>query len=60
MDGAFVAYHNTHEVQGFEYIKRKEIEERIFGNEYFASANLLISSKISTLLFDLILEDLKG
>lgn len=25
MDGAFVAYHNLNEIQGFEYIKASEI-----------------------------------
>jgi hypothetical protein len=32
MDGAFIAYHNTQKIYGFEYVKLKEIEERIFGN----------------------------
>lgn len=32
MDGAFIAYHNTKEIFGFEYIKRMEIDRRIFGN----------------------------
>ena len=31
MDGAFIAYHNTKEIFGFEYVKTKEIEARIFG-----------------------------
>jgi hypothetical protein len=31
MDGAFIAYHNTQKVFGFEYIKLKEMEERVFG-----------------------------
>jgi len=31
MDGAFVVYHNTQKVFGFEYITLKEMEERIFG-----------------------------
>jgi hypothetical protein len=35
MDGAFVAYHNTLENYGFEYIKLKEMEKRLFGNSEF-------------------------
>lgn len=31
MDGAAVAYHNTQETFGFEYISLKEIEKRLFG-----------------------------
>ena len=31
MDGAFVVYHNTQKVFGFEYITLKEMEERVFG-----------------------------
>jgi len=27
MDGAFVAYHNTQKIFGFEYMKLKEMEE---------------------------------
>ena len=32
MDGAFVAYHNTQSIFGFEYVKLEDIEKRIFGN----------------------------
>ncbi len=36
MDGAFVAFHNTREMFGFEYIKSYEIERRVFGSELYA------------------------
>ena len=36
MDGAFVAYHNTQKIFGFEYIKLKEMEERVFGCQEFS------------------------
>lgn len=32
MDGAFIAYHNTQSIFGFEYVKLEDIEKRIFGN----------------------------
>lgn len=32
MDGIFVAYHNTFEIFGFQYISRDEMDERIYGN----------------------------
>lgn len=36
MAGALVAYHNTTEVQGIEYISLREIESYTFGNERWA------------------------
>ncbi|CAG9327408.1 unnamed protein product [Blepharisma stoltei] len=32
MDGALIAYHNTKEIFGFEYISVSELEKRVFGN----------------------------
>ncbi len=36
MDGAFIAYHNTQKIYGFEYIKLIDMEMRLFGNTWFA------------------------
>jgi len=36
MDGAFIAYHNTQKIFGFEYIKLKEMEERVFGCQEYS------------------------
>lgn len=36
MDGAFIGYHNTSELFGFEYLKLEEIEKRLFGHREFA------------------------
>lgn len=33
MDGAIVAFHNTKKIFGYEYIRTREIMNRIFGNE---------------------------
>jgi len=60
MDGAFIAYHNTKEIFGFEYIKSKEIERRIFGNELYSNACFIICSKLLTTILNLLLEELKG
>lgn len=60
MDGAFIAYHNTKEIFGFEYLKTKEIERRCFGNSFFADASFVVCSKLLTNLFDLILNDLQN
>lgn len=48
MDGAFVAYHNLLENQGFEYIKADEIYKRIFGTVEFSDVVLQVGSKIAT------------
>jgi hypothetical protein len=45
---------------GFEYVKRTEIEKRIFGNSFYAEANFMICSKLLTKLIDLVLEDVKN
>ncbi len=39
MDGAFIAYHNTREIFGFEYVKTKEIEKRVFGSTLYANVS---------------------
>lgn len=60
MDGAFVAYHNTKEIFGFQYIKLQEMERRIFGNHIYADVSFLISTKILTTCLNHILQDLAG
>jgi len=37
MDGAFLAYHNTAEVFGFQYVPIEEIEHRIYGSSVRAA-----------------------
>lgn len=59
MDGAFISYHNTRETFGFEYIKRIEIDRRIFGNQLYAEAAFVICSKLLTTLLNLVIDDLK-
>ncbi len=60
MDGAFVAYHNTREMFGFEYVKSSEVERRIFGSEIYADVCFLVGSKILMLILDSVLKDLKN
>lgn len=55
MNGALVAYHNTTELLGLEYIRLKEIESYIFGssrwaNVAFASCVRLFESIVSTVI----------
>lgn len=52
MDGAFIAYHNTQKVFGFEYVKLQEMEERIFGCSEFSDQVF----KASLMLIETILE----
>uniref|UniRef100_A0A7S0ZFZ6 Uncharacterized protein n=1 Tax=Timspurckia oligopyrenoides TaxID=708627 RepID=A0A7S0ZFZ6_9RHOD len=37
MNGAFVAFHNTDEIFGFEYVPIEEIDTYVFGGEYWGS-----------------------
>lgn len=59
MDGAFIAYHNTREIFGFEYVKTSEIEKRIFGSKNFSDVCFMVCSKLLTQLMDRILVDFK-
>eukprot|EP01017_Pseudomicrothorax_dubius_P050461 TRINITY_DN9566_c0_g1_i2.p1 TRINITY_DN9566_c0_g1~~TRINITY_DN9566_c0_g1_i2.p1 ORF type:complete len:630 (-),score=137.85 TRINITY_DN9566_c0_g1_i2:37-1926(-) len=59
MDGAFVAFHNTKEIFGFEYIKTAEIERRVFGNPITAEVAFVCCSKLLITVLNTILADLK-
>lgn len=52
MDGAFIAYHNTRKIYGYEYVKLKEMALRIFGNEYNLDASFVVISKMQTIVLD--------
>lgn len=56
MDGAFIAYHNTIENFGFEYVTTKEIERRIFGSAHYADLVFTACSKLMTNILDNVLE----
>ena len=57
MDGAFIAYHNTEQNFGFEYVKASEIEKRLFGSKQAADAAFVCCSKLLTTLLDELLKD---
>ncbi len=60
MDGAFIAYHNTRETYGFEYVKTKEIESRVFGNSVYSDVVFTVCTKVLTRIMDDLLKDLEG
>ena len=60
MDGAFIAFHNTLQNFGFEYVKTEEIERRIFGSKENAETAFVCCSKIMTTLLDEILKEYKS
>ena len=53
MDGAFISYHNTQEIFGYEYLKLNEIEKRLFGSPEISEQVL----KICLAMFQDILDD---
>lgn len=59
MDGAFIAYHNTKKIYGFEYVRLKEIIMRLFGDEFNFDSTFLIITKLLTDINDYIIKDLK-
>jgi len=58
MDGAFIAYHNTQRVFGFEYIKLKEMEERVFGCSEFSDKIFKSSLLLIEKIFEHIIKDI--
>ena len=59
MSGAFIAYHNTQKIYGYEYVNFKEIMLRLFGDQYNLDVSFGIVSRMMTQIFDYILEDTK-
>lgn len=57
MDGAFIAYHNIRQIQGFEYVSTEEINNRIYGSNFYAEAIFLVSSKLITTILNELFED---
>ena len=57
MDGAFIGYHNTQKIYGFEYISLSDIERRIFGNCNFSNIIFKASLKMLEETLEYILKD---
>lgn len=56
MDGAFLCYHNTQEMFGFQYISINEIEKRVFGCKEFAEIVFNTTLQIHQLIMDEVLK----
>lgn len=52
MDGAFLCYHNTREIFGFQYISIEEIEKRVFGCKEFAEIVFKTTLQIHQMIID--------
>lgn len=59
MDGVFVAYHNTNEIFGFQYLSLETIDEIIYGNSATASAAFALSVNSFQYILDFILGSIK-
>jgi len=46
MDGIFVAYHNTRQMLGFEYLSRKEMDRFLFGNSAYGDKCFVVILKL--------------
>ncbi len=57
MDGAFIGYHNTQRLYGFEYCSLNDIERRIFGNCNFSNIIFKASLKMLEETLEFILRD---
>lgn len=52
MEGIFVAYHNTTELLGFEYIALREMEQYIFDTPAMADLSFDTTTKLLQLVLD--------
>jgi len=57
MQGAAIAYHNTQQIFGFEYIKLEDMEKRVFGCEDFSNAIFSNSLALLEKVLDYIVHD---
>jgi hypothetical protein len=57
MEGAFISYHNTKKIMGFEFIKLEDMQRRIFGNSNFSDIIFKSSLKLLECIFDRVLQD---
>jgi hypothetical protein len=59
MNGALIAYHNTKQIFGVEYIKTGEIMKRIFGNEFNSDIMFIVGARMMTTVLDYIRDNVK-
>lgn len=59
MDGAFIAYHNTRKIFGYEYVRQQEIMRRIFGSELNSDVAFFVGSKMLTTILNYVVENIK-
>jgi hypothetical protein len=52
MSGVFIAYHNTQEMFGFEFVSLEEMEQTIFGSKQLANLAFDTSFRILQQMFD--------
>lgn len=57
MDGAFISFHNTRKIFGFEYITLKDMQRRIFGNSNFSDVVFKAGLKLLEEVLEHILKD---
>ncbi|RKO85080.1 mitochondrial protein Pet127-domain-containing protein [Blyttiomyces helicus] len=60
MDGIFVAYHNTQEIFGFQYISLAEMDQRLFGGTAYAEQAFALSMKVLQKTLDLAVDKFRG
>lgn len=57
MEGAFISYHNTKKIFGFEFIKLEDMQRRMFGNSNFSDIIFKSSIRLLECIFDRVLQD---
>lgn len=57
MDGAFVAYHNTREIFGFQYVPLTFMDKTVFGSTHMANTFFGLASSVLGRVLDEVLAD---
>lgn len=52
MDGLFVAYHNTQEIFGFQYVSREELDQALFGSTALGDQSFVLSLACMNMCFN--------
>lgn len=60
MDGIMVAYHNTNEIFGFQYIPLSEMDICVFGNSDMAQRSFALAVRLYNVLLKEVTEKIKS
>ena len=60
MDGLFVAYHNTEEIFGFQYVSREDLDKNLFGSPEAGDQFFHLATQTMSILFNEVVKEWPG